>query len=240
MATYPLNLPPGQARYNTKLVWEWPIRIFHWVLAASLVTLLVTGLYISHPIFTSTGEAFDHFQMGRFRQIHFVAGYVFLFSLTVRVYWYFTGNKYARSGTPLFWRAEWRRAVIGQIKEYLWLSKPHVPLGHNSLAGLSYFVFVGLLGFAEIATGFALYGETNPGGFWDTTFGWVIPLLGGSFRTHMWHHLLAWGFVIFVILHVYIVFYDDAVLYRNGLISSMITGKKFYKEGDLDHDERVS
>jgi Ni/Fe-hydrogenase 1 B-type cytochrome subunit len=41
----------------------------------------------------------------------------------------------------------------------------------------------------------------------------------------MFHHLFAWGFVFFVILHVYIVSLDDA-LYRNGLVSSMFSGNK--------------
>lgn len=29
-----------------------------------------------------------------------------------------------------------------------------------------------------------------------------------SMQTRTWHHLFAWGFVVFAILHVYIVFYD--------------------------------
>jgi Ni/Fe-hydrogenase 1 B-type cytochrome subunit len=107
---------------------------------------------------------------------------------------------------------------------------PH--LGHNALGGLSYAIFVAALGAAQILTGFALYGESNPGGFWDGLAGWVIPLVGGSARTHMWHHLAAWGFVVFAILHVYIVMLD-ARQYRNGLLISMITGYKFKRvEGE--------
>jgi Ni/Fe-hydrogenase 1 B-type cytochrome subunit len=50
----------------------------------------------------------------------------------------------------------------------------------------------------------------------------------------MWHDLFAWGFVLFVILHVYIVFLD-ARNYHNGLISGMITGHKFRQlEGEDD------
>ena len=239
MATYPLKLTADTAKYGRKSVWEAPVRITHWVTAASIVVLFATGLYISHPIFTSNGEAYRNFQMGRFREVHFVAGYALLFSLLLRVYWFFAGNKYARSGVPLVWRRSWWKALREQMLEYLGKVRGAVRLGHNSLAGLSYFLFVGALGCAQIVTGFALYGETNPGGFWDTVFGWVIPLMGGSFRTHMWHHTFAWGFVVFVILHLYIILFDS-VRYKNGLISSMISGDKFYEKGDLDSDDWVS
>lgn len=55
----------------------------------------------------------------------------------------------------------------------------------------------------------------------------------------MWHHLFAWGFVVFLIVHLYMIFFDSA-RYNNGLLSSMISGDKFYQEGDLDSDDWVS
>jgi Ni/Fe-hydrogenase 1 B-type cytochrome subunit len=63
----------------------------------------------------------------------------------------------------------------------------------------------------------------------------VLPLLGGSFRTHMWHHAFAWGFVVFAILHVYIILYDSTQ-YGNGLITSIISGYKFYQKGDFKEE----
>ena len=66
----------------------------------------------------------------------------------------------------------------------------------------------------------------DPEGIIGSLTGWVLPLLGGSFRTHMWHHFLAWMLLVFFILHVHIVLLDSRQ-YRNGLIGSMITGYKF-------------
>ena len=74
--------------------------------------------------------------------------------------------------------------------------------------------------------------ESNSGGFWDGLVGWVIPLMGGSFRTHMWHHFFAWLFIVFAIVHVYIVILDSRQ-YRNGLIGSMITGMKFRADDEI-------
>jgi Ni/Fe-hydrogenase 1 B-type cytochrome subunit len=65
--------------------------------------------------------------------------------------------------------------------------------------------------------------------------GWIIPPLGGSFSVHMWYHTLAWSFVVFAILLIYIVLFDSHQ-FRNGLIASIVSGYKFSEKGHLDHD----
>ena len=216
-------------------MWELPVRVTHWVNAISICALFATGLYIAYPVLGPRGDAYNNFFMGRIREIHFISAYIFMFSMLIRLYWFFAGNRYARSGFPRVWQRDWWRELGEQVREYTGVKRAPVPLGHNALAGASYFLFVWCLGLFQIVTGFALYGETNPGGFWDTTFGWVKPLLGGSYGTHVWHHMAAWGFVIFFILHLYIVLFDVS-RFKNGLIGSMIAGFKFYRQGDLEHD----
>jgi|ERR1039458_2948580 Ni/Fe-hydrogenase 1 B-type cytochrome subunit len=238
--TYQL-LEPGakELLYARKYVWQLPIRLCHWVNVLAITTLFATGLYISSPILAPNGEAWQHFVMGRVRQIHFISGYVLLFSFLVRIYWFYVGNNYARSGFPFVWRRAWWADLREQAMQYLRLDRGHVHLGHNALAGLSYTIFVICLGWFQILTGLALYSESNPGGFWNKLLGWIIPLFGGSFRLHMWHHTVAWSFVAFLILHMYIVLYDDRQ-FKNGLISSMVVGLKFYEKKDLDHDRWLS
>ena len=224
---HPTAAPAAEPeRYERIYVWQRPIRLFHWTAVASLIALFTTGWLIAFPIFTATGESYDVFVMARVRQIHFIAGFVFAVAYFWRATWFFLGNQYARSGFPFVWRPSWWRDLTQQALAYVRFEfgKPHP--GHNSLGGLSYTIFVIGLGLFQIVTGFALYSESNPGGFLDGLTGWAIPLLGGSARTHMWHHLASWGFVVFAILHVYIVMLD-ARQYRNGLLISMITGFKF-------------
>lgn len=230
-----LELEPGKVLYETKYVWELPVRITHWVTAAAISTLFATGLFIASPIVGPRGEAFNNFFMGRVREIHFAAAYVLLVSFLLRAYWFFAGNNYSRSGFPRVWQRDWWLELIGQIKEYLGIERAPVPLGHNALAGASYFLFVTCLGVFQLITGFALYGETNRGGFWDTLCGWSIGWLGGSFRTHVWHHLAAWGFVVFLLAHLYMVLMDVG-RFKSGLLGSMTAGFKYYRKGDLDHD----
>lgn len=225
--------------YRARYVWQLPIRICHWITVVSLTALFLSGLYIWHPVLAPSGEASRHFVMGRVRQIHFAFAYLFLVSFFWRIYWFWMGNNYARSGFPFVWRASWWQDLVRQGRAYLRLERGPVHLGHNALAGLSYTIGVIALGWAQIFTGLALYSESNPSGFWTHLVGWVNPLLGGSFRTRMWHHGFSWGFLVFAILHVYVVLFDS-YQYRNGLITSMVSGLKFYQKGDLDHDSWVS
>jgi len=214
-------------------IWQRPIRIYHWTLVAAVTTLFTTGLLIANPLFTSSGEPAGVFVHGRVRQVHFAAGYVLLVALCWRLCWFVLGNRYARSGYPAVWVKKWWRDLIRQATDYMRFDFGHAHAGHNALGGLSYFLFIVCLGSFQVLTGFAIYGESNPGGFWDSRFGWVIPLLGGSARALTWHHLAAWGFLVFAILHVYIVMLD-ARQYRNGLLISMITGFKFKRVRDQE------
>jgi len=235
MADIIINVPgeklvlTGEERFRRVFVWQAGVRIFHWVSALSIAALFATGLLIAFPKFASTGEPHDSFAMGRVRQIHFVAAFIFTIAFFWRIFLFWFGNKYCRSGFPFIWRPSWWRDLFQQATDYLRLEFGHIHMGHNALAGLAYTIFAIGLGWAQLFTGFALYSESNPGGFFDPLVGWVVPLCGGSFQTHMWHHLFAWGFVFFAIVHVYIVVLDG-LQFRNGLIGSMITGIKFVQD----------
>ncbi len=239
MATVYHTLEPAHGLYGRRYVWQLPVRLAHWTNAAAFVALFITGLYMAAPVLAPNGEAYRNFVMGRMRQVHFVAGYFLLFGYLLRVYWFYLGNNYSRSGFPFVWRKDWWDDLRAQAWQYLRLERGHVHLGHNALAGLAYTVFVIALGWMQILTGFALYSEDRPGGFWDHVAGWLIPLFGGSYGVRMWHHTVAWAFPVFLILHLYVVAFD-AHQYRNDLITSIISGYKFYEKGDLDHDRWLS
>ncbi|MCA8963370.1 MAG: Ni/Fe-hydrogenase, b-type cytochrome subunit [Planctomycetes bacterium] len=237
--TAPYAAAPAEPIFKQELVWQWPIRLFHWLNALAFVVLFLTGLYISDPIFSPAGEAYGNQTMGYVRMTHFIAAAVFTVGFFWRICWFWLGNRYARSGFPYVWRARWWRNLVRQTWDYLRLDFGHVHMGHNALAGLAYTLVPVIGGWVMILTGLALFGQSNPDGFWDSLCGWVIPMLGGGLRTHMWHHLVAWLFLVFAIVHVYIVVLDGTQQ-RNGLISSMISGRKFYpadeKPGSHDED----
>jgi Ni/Fe-hydrogenase b-type cytochrome subunit len=221
--------PPPSGNYKWVYLWEWPIRVMHWAAAGSIVVLVVTGFYIGRPYFITSGEASAHYLMGWMRFLHFAAAGVFVATAIVRAYWLFAGNQFER-WRALFpvWKQDWINA-FKQVKFYLMIQPEKAPhyLGHNPLQQLSY---TGLytLAAAQVVTGFAMYGQSRPGGVWYTLFGWVVPLLGGIQVVHFVHHVLTWAFLAFIPIHIYLALRSD-LLERTGTISSIISGGRFVR-----------
>lgn len=241
MSTQIQELPvaAGKEPIESRYIWESPIRVGHWMMALSIPVLLATGFFIAWPFASVQGEATGNFLMGRVRQIHFASGYVLLAAFVIRIYWFFVGNNYARSGFPYVWRASWWQQISAQAWEYLTIRITQRFIGHNQLGAMSYLLFIAGMGGAEIATGFAMYSESNPGGFWSKLFGWVILLCGGSYRVHQWHHALAWGILFFIAIHIYIVILDSIYL-DNGMVGSIFTGRKYVRRSDVDSKTWIS
>lgn len=212
-------------------VWELPVRLYHWVNAICIVALVATGLMIGQAVtIPQTGEAYQNYFFGWVRFIHFVAAFVFFFNFLARIYWGFVGNQYARwdNFLPLS-----RRLVVRQVNEaidVIWHDILHgktravASVGHNSLAGWTYFLsFLAFL--FQSVTGFGMYAAMSQSAL-PRMFAWVVPLMGGDFAVRQWHHAMTWFFILFTMVHVYLVFYHDYVEGR-GVISSMAGGWKF-------------
>jgi Ni/Fe-hydrogenase 1 B-type cytochrome subunit len=213
-------------------VYEAPVRIWHWVHALSIAVLCVTGYFIANPLPAIGGEASDHFLMGNMRMIHFIAGYVFAIAYAVRIYWAIVGNKYARELFILpVWKPEWWKGLGHEIKYYLFLTrKSHKIMGHNPLAQIAMWFFNVILALFLIFTGFALYGEGLGIGSWaDRWFGWVIPALGGSMETKMWHLLSMWLMLVFVVIHIYMAIRAD-IMDRESSVSTIMGGWRMFKD----------
>lgn len=219
--------PPPSGNYRWVYLWEWPIRVMHWAAAVSIVVLVVTGFYIGKPYFITHGEASAHYLMGWMRFLHFAAAAVFVATAIVRAYWLFAGNQFER--WPALFpvrRQDWVN-MLKQVKFYLLIQPEKAPhyLGHNPLQQFSY-TGIYAVAFVQVVTGFAMYGQSRPGGLWYTLFGWVVPLLGGIQVVHFVHHVLTWAFLIFIPIHIYLALRAD-LLERTGTISSIVSGGRF-------------
>lgn len=227
-------LPDRAAKYETikkpnvkVYVWELPVRIWHWINFAAIIALMVTGIYIGKPFASATipEDAYYSYMMGWARYIHFFAAFIFTANMIFRQYWVFKGNKYAISHPfrVIFWKETWET-----IKFYLFLThkKPHY-IGHNPLAQLSYILFMGIGSIVIIFTGFFLYFEPQPESFFGSFFYALVPSVfgGDSFTIRSVHHLAAWSFMVFIVIHIYLAFRED-YLQRNGTMSSIFTGYK--------------
>jgi Ni/Fe-hydrogenase 1 B-type cytochrome subunit len=218
---------------KTVFVYEGPVRLWHWLNALSIAVLAVTGWFIASPLPSVSGEASENFLMGYIRFTHFAAAYVFAIGFLARAYWALVGNHHAKQlfRLPLT-DGQWWAGLLHELRWYFFLEKqPRKYVGHNPLAHLIMFLAITLGGVFMIATGFALYGEGAQEGHWSHTVftSWVIPLFGQSQDVHTWHHLVAWGIVVFVIVHVYAALREE-VMSRQTMISAMISGTRTFRD----------
>ena len=213
-------------------VYEAPVRLWHWVMTASMIVLVATGLLIAYPPPSIGGEASDHFLFGYIRFAHFAAGYVLAVSWLLRIYWAFVGNKYSRQLflVPLLSKPWWGE-FLNDIKTYAFLpAKPLRYGAHNPMAQFAMFFMLTLGSLFMIVTGFALYSEGAGKGSWsDRLFGWVIPLFGQSQTVHTWHHLCMWLLVMFTTVHFYMVIRQE-ITTKESILSTMIGGYRTFKD----------
>jgi Ni/Fe-hydrogenase b-type cytochrome subunit len=209
----------------------------HWIAALSIVVLVVTGLYIGKPFFMTSGDTSAHFLMGWMRFAHFTAAAALVMTALVRVYWLIAGNQFERFNALFPFRAKQLKHLVVQAKSYALIRPEAAPryLGHNPLQQVSYTALYALAAF-QVVTGFALYGQSEPGGFFFTAFGWVAPLLGGLQVVRFLHHVLSWVFLIYIPLHIYLSVRAD-ILEHNTTISSMVSGGRMVPASARFEDE---
>jgi Ni/Fe-hydrogenase 1 B-type cytochrome subunit len=211
-------------------VWEIPVRFYHWLNFLAVVVLSVTGYLIGRPLaIQRAAEASFSYWFGTVRFLHFAAAYVFFFNFLFRIYWGFAGNRFASWKNFIIHRREQVREIGEVLKVDILQArvKPMDTIGHNALAGFTYFlVFLAFL--FQSLTGFGMYSAMSDA-WLPRFFAWVVPLMGGDFAVRQWHHAFMWLFILFAIVHVYLVFYHDYVEGR-GVISSMAGGWKFIEK----------
>jgi Ni/Fe-hydrogenase 1 B-type cytochrome subunit len=221
-------------------LWSAPIRAMHWIAAACIVSLIATGFYIGRPYFATSGEASAHFLMGRVRFIHFAAAAVLVMTGIVRAYWLMVGNQFER--LPALFPVTGKnisnlfKTAIG----YLTFRPDKQPnfVGHNPMQQWSY-TGVYAMAVVTVITGFTLYGQSAPGSFIYNALAWLPPLLGGLQGIRVIHHLMTWGFIIFIEMHVYFAVRSDYVE-RAGVVSSIITGGRYISADHTYEDYDVS
>ena len=159
--------------------------------------------------------------MATIRYYHFLAGYLFSSALLARIFLLIFGNTQERFWSFLPITCRNIKNLVNETLNYLYIKEsPEHRLGHNTLAGTTFFIMF-ILAVLQVLSGFyMLYPETL---FWQK---WGLTILGPQQKARFLHHLIMWGFILFTFVHVYIVVWND-LKNRDGLISSIITGDKF-------------
>ena len=179
------------------LVWDLPVRLFHWLLAVAIL-----GAWVTHKMGT-----------GAFTW-HLWFGYASLVLVAFRVVWGFVGPRHARFTDFLHGPSTvWRYARD-------WLSPRSVShLGHNPLGGWMVVVLL-LVVAAEGVSGLFANDEIFSTG---PLYGYVSDATSDQFSA--WHRVMADGLWYAIGLHILAVA-AYLLLRGENLVGPMFTGRK--------------
>mgnify|MGYP000844275030 CR=1 FL=1 len=210
--------------------WSVAMRVNHWAMAISIFVLIVTGFYIAEPFTVSSGETVNKFLMGNIRYAHIFFGICLFFLFVWRVYLAFFSRFHADWKDFFAWTDI--KMTIDQIKFYLLLKKEgpdyktlYGPMQSLAYIGLFFMVFV------ICVTGLILMGAGYHAGFTAIAYKILRPvekMMGGLAVVRYIHHIFTWFFILFIVVHIYMAFWYDAIL-KKGTVSSMISGNIFKK-----------
>lgn len=181
---------------NTVRVWDLPVRLFHWLFAASCTLAWFSG---DEP---------------RYTDLHLYAGYLAMGLVMFRLGWGLVGGYYARFGQ--FVRGP--VAALNHLRGLFASSRHHEP-GHNPAGALAILAMLGLVLLLGVTGLIVLGGEEGFGplaGAFNIAQGLAV---------HQWHDWLAWALSAVVVLHLIGVALESLLQKRN-LPRSMVTGLK--------------
>jgi Ni/Fe-hydrogenase 1 B-type cytochrome subunit len=174
----------------------------------------------------------DKFFVGNMRYVHILFGIFLMFIFIWRLYLAFFSRFHADWKDFFAWldfECTW-----DQIKFYLLIKKDppehcalYGPMQSLAYSGLFFMIFVILV------TGLILMGAGYHAGFTAFCYKILKPvenMLGGLAIVRYVHHIFTWLFILFIIVHVYMAFWYDAIL-KEGTVSSMISGVLYERKG---------
>lgn len=119
------------------LVWDWPVRIGHWLMAAAFVLAWLTA------------------ESETFRLVHLISGATVFAIATFRLIWGVVGTRYARFGDFVFGPQAVRRYLTSLLS-----GQPEHRAGHNPAGGWAIVALLGL-GILTSASGWAIYNDVG-------------------------------------------------------------------------------
>jgi Ni/Fe-hydrogenase 1 B-type cytochrome subunit len=132
-------------------VWSAPLRAAHWLMAAATIALLLTGWLM--------GVAPDLYEVAR--DYHFIAGYVLIVALALRL-WRLCLGSGADGWRALLPRPGYARAALEMLRFYLSFGRASLPrwYAHNPLWAPVYLAWILLL-VAQAALGLAIQADLS-------------------------------------------------------------------------------
>ena len=192
----PETLSPADER--PVRVWDLPTRLFHWLLAITLV-----GSVVSAKI------------GGNAMVWHFRLGFLVLTLIAFRLLWGVLGGRWSRFASFIYAPATVLRYLRGQAR-----AEEHLDVGHSPLGSFSVFALLGLLAI-QVATGLVADDEI-------ANIGPLNRFVSNATASQAtgWHKEYgSWIVIALVVLHVLAILYY-LLKKRHNLIRPMWVGDK--------------
>ncbi len=206
----------SRATTHPQRVFDPLLRLLHWVIALSIVSLIVTS------------QLADWFEHGPYEKalwnLHILIGYTLTAGLLTRLLWGLVGPASAR------WRDLWHPAVWKDSLRNMRLPKAH-RAGHDPLASLGYLFAYGVMALM-VVTGLGLAAsefQAGPFAGWLGDMAWLEDVLGEP-------HEFGFGLMLgFIGLHLAALVFHQ---WRGERVAqSMVTGKQYLgAESGVLHD----
>jgi len=179
-------------------IWDLPLRLFHWLLVASIAVAAVTGWLLP----------------ASWLQFHLIAGTVIGSLVLWRIVWGFTGTRYSRFRSFAFSP----RATVAHLKGLI-EGKVQREAGHNPLGALMVFALLGSIS-TIVLTGVAVLG----GQFKQGPLKAFVSFAGAMTYREI-HSLVAVALLVLIGGHLAGVTFESWRT-RENLAAAMVTGKK--------------
>lgn len=178
------------------LVWDWPVRVFHWALVLSFA-----GAWIF------SGD-------DRYTHLHVFFGECALLLVLFRLVWGWTGTRYARFREFAVSPA----TALRYLRDML-AHRAARHINHNPVGSWAVWLLLGLTLLLASTGLLALGGEEQQG----PLAGWLTRAAG--MQVGGWHEFIAWAGVALIAVHVTGVIVEGK-LHRENLVRAMFDGRK--------------
>ncbi|MBS3745243.1 MAG: cytochrome b/b6 domain-containing protein [Wenzhouxiangellaceae bacterium] len=185
-------------KHAGRLVWDWPLRLWHWLFAIAVAGAWITGQW----------GGFD------WRQWHFWFGQSAVGLLIFRIIWGFVGPRHARFGSFL----PHPKCLLAYLKILPRRDSPESP-GHNPLGALAVIAMLALVA-VQASAGLFISDDILYEGPWYAAVSEDSADLASSI-----HHQLAWPVGAVLGLHLAAIL-AYRLFKGQRLVRAMITGRK--------------
>ncbi|ARU48634.1 Ni/Fe-hydrogenase, b-type cytochrome subunit [Sulfurospirillum diekertiae] len=217
---------------NVEFEFSAGLRWTHWLRAIAIFVLTVTGFYLAYVFIAP--ESSDEpilFLNAKFRMWHEIAGFL-LIAITLYKTYLFCLDGISSKERVSFVDFISPKIWFQQLKYYLFMGEhPHLKGVYNPLQFIAYVGLYAMI-FIISLTGLILYVNCYQGGgiglFLYDYMRPIEAMMGGLAMVREIHHIVMWGILIFLPIHIYMAIFNS-IMGKEGSLDAIFSGYKFLK-----------